>query len=52
MPTRREEREEVYKFILEQLKKEYTRLSKSPQTALVFFAEKKDRKKHMIKNYR
>jgi len=29
----REEREEVYKFISEQLRKEYIRLSKSPQMA-------------------
>ena len=48
----REEREEVCEFILEQLRKKYTRLSKSPQTALVFFVERKDRKKHMIQNYR
>ena len=48
----REEREEMCEFILEQLRKKYTRLSKSPQTALVFFVEKKDRKKHMIQNYR
>ena len=44
----KEEREEICKFILEQLRKEYIRLSKSPQTALVFFVERKDRKKHMI----
>jgi len=35
-PLLREEREEVYKFIQEQLKKRYIRLSKLPQTALVF----------------
>jgi len=44
----REEREEVCEFILEQLRKEYTRLSKSSQTALMFFVENKNRKKHMI----
>jgi len=41
----REEREEVCKFIKEQLRKEYIRLSKSPQMTLVFFIEKKDGKK-------
>ena len=41
----REEREEVYEFILEQLRKEYIRPSKLPQTVLVFFIEKKDSKK-------
>ena len=44
----REEREEVCKFISEQLRKEYIRLSKSPQIAPVFFVEKKDRKKHIV----
>ena len=47
----REEREEVYKFIVEQLKKEYIRLSKSSQMALVFLVEKKDSKKRMIQDY-
>jgi len=41
----REEREEVRKFIKEQLQKGYIRLSKSPQTAPVFFVGKKDGKK-------
>ena len=41
----REEKKEVHKFILKQLRKEYIRLSKSSQTALVFFIGKKDRKK-------
>jgi len=41
----REEREEVYEFILEQLRKEYIRPSKLPQTVPVFFIEKKDSKK-------
>jgi len=44
----RKEREEVQEFIREQLRKEYIRLSKSPQTALVFFVGKKDGKKRMI----
>ena len=41
----REEREEVYEFIEEQLRKRYIRLSKSPQMAPVFFVEKKNGKK-------
>ena len=36
-PLSRKEREEVYKFIKEQLRKEYIRPSKSPQTAPVFY---------------
>jgi len=42
-----EEREKVHKFILEQLRKGYIRLSKSPQTALVFFIGKKNDKKYI-----
>jgi len=41
----REEREEVHKFILEQLRKGYIRLSKLPQMALVFFVDEKNGKK-------
>jgi len=48
----REEREEVREFVKEQLQKEYIRPSKSPQTVLVFFMEKKDGKKRMVQNYR
>ena len=48
----REEREEVCKFIQEQLRKEYIRPSKSPQTALLFFVGKKDSKKRMVQDYR
>ena len=44
----REEREEVHKFIQEQLRKGYIRLLKSPQTAPVFFVGKKDSKKRMV----
>jgi len=44
----RKEREEVYKFITEQLRNEYIRLSKSSQMAPVFFVGKKDGKKRMI----
>jgi len=51
-PLSREEKEEVHKFIQKQLKKEYIRPSKSPQTALVFFVEKKDGKKRMVQDYR
>jgi len=43
---RREERCES--LSKKQLKKEYIRPSKPPQTALVFFVEKKDGKKHMV----
>ena len=44
-PLSREEREKVYEFISEQLKKEYIRLSKSSQMAPVFFIGKKKWKK-------
>ena len=47
----RKEREEIYNFIEEQLKKEYIRPLKLLQTALVFFTEKKDGKKHIIQDY-
>jgi len=47
----REEREEVREFIREQLRKGYILLSKSPQTAPVFFVGKKDGKKQMVQNY-
>jgi len=48
----REEREEVREFVKEQLRKGYIRLSKSLQTAPVFFVGKKDRKKRMVQDYR
>ena len=48
----RKEREEVYEFISEQLRKGYIRLLKLPQIVSVFFVEKKDEKKHMVQNYR
>ena len=41
-------REEIHEFINEQLKKEYIKPSKLPQTALVFFVRKKDGKKHIV----
>ncbi len=50
-PLSREEREEVYEFILEQLRKEYIRPSKSPQMALVFFVGKKYGKKRIVQDY-
>ena len=37
----REERKKIYKFINKQLRKEYIRLSKSPQIVLVFFFPKR-----------
>jgi len=48
----REEREEVYKFISEQLRKEYIRPLKLPQMAPVFFIGKKDGKKYIVQDYR
>ena len=48
----RKEREEVYEFINEQLRKRYIRLSKLPQTVPVFFVGKKNSKKWMVQNYR
>ena len=47
-PLSREEREEVREFIKEQLRKGYIRLSKSSQTAPVFFVGKKNGKKRMV----
>ena len=47
----REEREEVCKFISEQLRKGYIRPLKSLQMAPVFFVEKKDSKEWMVQNY-
>jgi len=51
-PLSREEREEVREFVKEQLRKGYIWLSKSPQTAPVFFVGKKDGKKRMVQDYR
>ena len=44
----RDKRGEVYKFIEEQLRKRYIRLSKSPQITPVFFIKKKDSKKRIV----
>ena len=48
----REEREEIREFIQEQLRKGYIWLSKSLQTAPVFFVGKEDGKKQMVQDYR
>jgi len=48
----RDEREEIRKFVREQLRKEYIWPSKSPQTVPVFFVGKKDGKKRMVQDYR
>jgi len=50
-PLSREEREEVQEFIMEQLRKEYIRPSKSPQIVPVFFVSKKNGKKRMVQDY-
>ena len=50
-PLSRVEREEVQKFVKDQLRKEYIRPSKSPQTSPVFFVPKKDGKKRMVQDY-
>jgi len=50
-PLSRKEREEVREFVKEQLRKGYIQLLKLPQTALVFFVEKKDGKKRMVQDY-
>ena len=47
-PLLKEEKEEMYEFILEQLRKEYIRPLKLPQTTPVFFAEKKNGKKRIV----
>ena len=47
-PLSREERKKMREFIQKQLRKGYIRLSKSPQTAPIFFVGKKDRKKWMV----
>jgi len=47
-PLSREEREEIYEFILEQLRKGYIRPSKLSQIAPVFFVRKKDGNKRIV----
>ena len=51
-PLSRVKREEVQKFVKDQLRKGYIRPSKSPQTSLVFFVPRKDGKKRIVQNYR
>ena len=51
-PLSREKREDVRKFVKEQLKKGYIRPSKSLQMAPVFFLGKKDGKKRMVQDYK
>ena len=50
-PLSRVEGEEVQEFMKNQLRKGYIRPSKLPQTSLVFFVPKKDRKKRMVQDY-
>jgi len=47
----REERGEMHKFIKEQLRREYIRLSKLSQMIPVSFVGKKDGKKRIVQNY-
>ena len=44
----RKEKEEVHKFIKEQLRKRYIRPSKLPQIALIYFVGKNDGKKYIV----
>ena len=50
-PLSKMEREEVQKFVEDQLREEYIRSSKSPQMSLVFFVGKKDSNKRMVMDY-
>jgi len=47
----RQEKKEVREFVEEQLRKEYIRPSKLPQTLPVFFVEKKNEMKRMVQDY-
>ena len=47
----KEEREKVRKFVQEQMRKGYIKLSKSLQTVPVFFIGKKDGKKQIVQDY-
>ena len=51
-PLLKNKREEVQKFMEDQLRKGYIRLSKSPQTSPVFFVGKKDSSKRIVIDYR
>jgi len=48
----RKEKEKVREFMKKQLRKRYIRPLKSPQTSLVFFVEKKNRKKRIVQDYK
>ena len=50
-PLSRVEREEVQKFVKDQLRKRYIRPSKSLQTSPVFFVLKKNDKKRIMQDY-
>ena len=50
-PLSKNKREEVQKFVEDQLRKGYIRPSKSPQILLVFFVSKKNGGKRMIMDY-
>jgi len=50
-PLSKDKREEVQNFVEDQLRKGYIRPTKSPQTSLVFFVGKKDRKKRIVMDY-
>ena len=50
--NKREEREEMYEFIKEKLRKGHIRPFKLPQIVLVVFVEKKDSKKIIVQDYR
>ena len=50
-PLSRNEREEVQKFMENQLRKSYIRPSKSSQMSPVFFVGKKDGSKRMVMDY-
>ena len=47
----KDEREEVQKFVDDQLRKGYIRPSKFSQISPVFFVDKKDGKKRMVMDY-
>jgi len=50
-PLSKMKREEVQKFVEDQLRKRYIRPFKSPQTSPVFFVGKKDGSKQMVMDY-
>jgi len=50
-PLSKNERKEVQKFVKDQLRKGYIRPSKSSQTLLVFFVDKKNGSKRIVMDY-